>query len=80
MLFPHVVDSERSSLERLPKSRVLAELLPQGLVAYDREIARLQFRLLSKLAQQVECYRLNFGRDVAALPDLVDPVLQGMRA
>lgn len=76
VLFPHVVESERSSLERLSKSRVLAELLPQGLVAYDKEIACHQFRLLSKLAQQVECYRLNFGRDVAALPDLIDPLLQ----
>lgn len=77
ILFPHVVDAEHSSLERLPRSRVLEELLPQGLVAYDKDVARRQFVLLSKLAQQVDCYRLYFGRNVEELPKLIDPLLEG---
>lgn len=76
ILFPHVVDAAASSLERLPRSRVMEELLPQGLVAYDKEIARRQFHVLAKLAQQVDCYRLYFGRDLLALPDLIDPLLE----
>ncbi len=54
-----------------------AELLPQGLVAYDKVVARRQFMLLSKLAQQVDCYRLYFGRNVEELPHLIDPLLEG---
>lgn len=76
ILFPHVVDAPRSTLEPLPRSRVLEELLPQGLFAYDRDIAARQFRVLSKLAQQVRCYRLYFGRDVLALPELITPLLE----
>ncbi|GKS57781.1 hypothetical protein YTPLAS18_13080 [Nitrospira sp.] len=76
ILFPHVVDAERSSLERLPKSQVMQDLLPQGLVAYDRDLAGRQFQVLAKLASQVDCYRLNFGRDVLGLPALIDPLLE----
>lgn len=76
VLFPHVVDADRSWLEPLPQSRVLQELLPQGLVAYDQALSREQFTVLSQLARQVSCYRLNFGRDVEALPQLIDPLLE----
>lgn len=76
VLFPHVVDADKSWLEPLPQSRVLQELLPQGLVAYDQALSREQFIVLSQLARQVSCYRLNFGRDVEALPQLIDPLLE----
>lgn len=76
VLFPHVVDADKSWLEPLPQSRVLQELLPQGLVAYDQALSREQFTVLSQLARQVSCYRLNFGRDVEALPQLIDPLLE----
>lgn len=78
VLFPHVVDEEKSWLEPLPQSRVLQELLPQGLMAYDPELSRQQFAVLSQLARQVSCYRLNFGRDVESLPGLINPLLEGM--
>lgn len=76
ILFPYVVDVPHSTLEPLPRSRVLEELLPQGLFAYDRDMAARQFQVLSKLAQQVRCYRLYFGRDVLALPELITPLLE----
>ncbi len=79
VLFPNVADAAESWLEPLPKSRVLEELLPQGLVAYDNRVASRQFQLLARLAQQVRCYRLHFGRDVTALPALIDPLLAEVR-
>lgn len=80
ILFPHVVDGDVSTLEPLRKSQVLQELLPQGLVAYDKEVTRRQFEVLVKLARQVDCYRLHFGRDVTALPKLIDPLLEAGRS
>ncbi len=76
VLFPNVVDSPRSHLEVLPKSRALEVLLPQTLLVYDRIVASRQFQVLSKLVQQVDCYRLHFGRDVLDLPNVITPLLE----
>jgi len=76
MLFPKVVDAPRSRLERIPKSRAMEILLPQALLVYDPEVARREFQVLAKLAQQVDCYRLHFGRDILDLPELITPLLE----
>jgi hypothetical protein len=79
MLFPHVVHSTHSHLEPLPKSRAMELLLPQALLVYDSEVARREFRVLAKLVQQVDCYRLHFGRDILDLPQLITPLLEQAR-
>ncbi len=79
VLFPNVVDSPRSDLELLPKSRALEALLPQALLVYDREVARREFQVLAKLVQQVDCYRLHFGRNILDLPALISPLLDQAR-
>jgi len=76
VLFPHVVDAPHSHLELLPKSRALEVLLPQALLVYDPEVARREFQILAKLVQQVDCYRLHFGRDILDLPKLITPLLE----
>ncbi len=79
VLFPHVVDSPRSHLELLPKSRALEALLPQALLVYDPEVARREFQVLARLVQQADCYRLHFGRDILDLPKLITPLLEQRR-
>ena len=79
VLFPHVVDAPHSHLELLPKSRALEVLLPQALLVYDPEVARREFQVLAKLVQQVDCYRLHFGRDILDLPKLITPLLEKRR-
>ncbi len=79
VFFPHVVDAPRSELELLPKTRALEALLPQTLLVYDQEAARRQFQVLAKLVQQVDCYRLYFGRDMLDLPKLITPLLEKAR-
>ena len=79
VLFPHVVDAPHSHLELLPKSRALEVLLPQALLVYDPEVARREFQVLAKLVQQVNCYRLHFGRDILDLPKLITPLLEQER-
>jgi hypothetical protein len=76
IIFPHVVNMPHSCLEPLPKSRALEAIMPQGLLVYDQTVARREFQVLSKLVQQVDCYRLHFGRDVFDLPKLVTPLLE----
>lgn len=78
VLFPQVIDAPRSHLERLPKSRALELILPQALLVYDQEVARREFQVLAKLVQQVDCYRLHFGRDILDLPKLITPILEQM--
>lgn len=76
LLFPKVVDQASSWLEPIPKSQALEELLPQGLLVYDRRIARKEFQTLTNLVQQVECFRLHFGRNVTEVSRLIDPILE----
>jgi hypothetical protein len=75
LLFPLVVDAPESRLEPLPKNRALEEIMRQGLLVLDREVAGRQFMTLSRLAEQTPCYRLYFGEDVLDLPRLIDPLL-----
>jgi hypothetical protein len=79
VLFPHIVDAPRSRLELLSKSRALEALLPQALLVYDQDVAKQEFQVLAKLVQQVDCYRLHFGRDILDLPQLITPLLEKRR-
>jgi hypothetical protein len=76
MLFPHVADMPYSCLEPLSKSRALEAMMPQAAFVYDRDIARREFQALSRLVQQVDCYRLHFWHDVLDLPKLITPLLE----
>jgi len=76
VLFPHVADVPHSHLELLSKRRALELLLPQTLLVFDPEVARREFEVLAKLARQVDCYRLHFGRDIFDLPNLLTPLLE----
>jgi hypothetical protein len=76
MLFPDVVDMPYSCLEPLSKGRALEAILPHSACVLDRDSARREFQALSRLVQQVDCYRLHFGQDVQDLPKLITPLLE----
>lgn len=75
LVFPHVVNSPTSHVERVSKRQALEEILPHGLLVYDKTIAKKEFQAWSHLIQKVDSYRLYFGRDVLDLPRLIDPLL-----
>jgi hypothetical protein len=75
ILFPLIIDAPESRLEPLPKNRALEEIMRQGLLVLDREVAHRQFRTFARLAETTPCYRLYFGEDVLALPQLIDSLL-----
>lgn len=76
IILPQVIEGPQSYLEPLPKRQVLEELLPQGLLVFDKEIAQLQFRTLTHLVEQAACYRLYSGENVRELPRIVDTLLE----
>lgn len=76
VLFPHVADVGHSHLELLSKRQALELLLPQALLVFDPEVAGREFQVLAKMVQQVDCYRLHFGRDILDLPNLLTPLLE----
>lgn len=75
IIFPRITDMPKSRVEPLPKSRALEEILPQGLLVFDKEVARKQFQTFSRLVEKAACYRLYFGEDILDLPQLVDHLL-----
>ncbi len=75
LVFPHVIDSPKSYLEPLKKTRALEELLPETLAVFDKKVAKKEFGFLSRLVNQLDCYQLYFGHDVLELPKLVTPLL-----
>ncbi len=76
LVFPQVVDSPKSWVEPLGKSRALEELLPETMDVFDKTIAKLEFSFLSRLVNQLDCYQLYFGHDVLELPNLITPLLE----
>ena len=70
------MDQSTSWLEPISKSQALEELLSQGFLVYNPQVAKEEFQTLTHLAQQVDCYRLHFGRDVLDIPRLIDPLLE----
>jgi hypothetical protein len=75
IVIPEITDGAQSRLEPVPTNRVLDELLVQGLLVLDREIAGRQFETFCRLVDSVDCYRLLFGRDVLELPRVINEVL-----
>ncbi|MGD9850159.1 MAG: hypothetical protein AB7T38_02720 [Nitrospirales bacterium] len=75
LIFPHVVNRATSHVELVSKREALEEILPHGLLVYDKAIARKEFQALSHLIQKVKAYRLFFGRDVLDLHRVIDPLL-----
>lgn len=76
MLFPHIVDLPHSCLEPLSKPGALEALMAQPRVAQEPETVRREFLALSRLVQQVDSYRVHFGRDILELSSQVAPLLE----
>ena len=76
LVFPRIMECDRSVLEPLGKARALEELLPQTLLVLDAALAARQFQSMAALVRETPAYRLYFGEDVAALPQRIDRLLE----
>jgi hypothetical protein len=75
MILPQIVNRPTSHVEPISKRQALEEILPHGLLVYDKMIAQKEFQVLSALIQTVDAYRLFFGKDVLNLHRIIDPLI-----
>ena len=75
ILYPEIIPGAGSRLEEMPKNEAMSAFLPHSLFVMDRKTTERHFDLIYDLIQSTACYRLKFGSDVRALPDLVETLL-----
>jgi len=76
LLFPRVVDEKRSRLRGISKTEAVARLLPHSLLVMDPDVAAKQFHMLCGMVETMDCYELDYGRDVLEVHRLVRDLLQ----
>ncbi len=70
LIFPRVANSDHSLLEPMEQGDALLELAPNVLLTEPRS-SQAHFDILAQLVKETECYRLETGRDLEALPALL---------
>jgi len=64
LLFPKIVDEGKSRLKPLPKIEAVSRLLPHSLLVMDPDVAVRQFHLLCEMVETMDCFELDYGKDV----------------
>ncbi len=75
LLLPNIVDHPVSRLKPMPKIEAVSKLLPHGLLVFDREIAEHHFHLLCQLVEEMDCYQIDFGKDLLEVYKLIEKIL-----
>jgi hypothetical protein len=70
LVFPSVAHAETSVLTPIPQAEALLELVPNVLLTEGRS-TQAHLDVFGALSRQCACYRLETGRDLDALPDLL---------
>jgi hypothetical protein len=77
VFFPQVVAGlSHSELVEVSPTEAVLELLPQAVEGWDKAAIAQNLQLLSKLVQQVPCYRLRLSPQVTELPSLLAAAMQ----
>jgi hypothetical protein len=71
LLFPKVVDEEKSRLHRVPKIEAVSRLLPHSLLVMDPDVAARQFHILCELVETMDCFELDYGKDVLDVHSMI---------
>ena len=75
LLFPNIVDKEISQIRPLPKIEAIQKLLPHSLLVFEEKAAEKQFQFLCQFVEEMDCYRLDFGRDLLEVDRVIEKVL-----
>lgn len=75
LLFPNIVQEEESHLRPLSKAEAVGRFLPHSLLVFDGEIAEKHFHLLCHIVEKVDCYQLDFGKDILHVHKLIEEIL-----
>lgn len=73
VFFPQVVpELAHSELVEIAPKEALLHLIPQAIEGWDKTTIGQSLQLLSRLVEQVPCYRLRLSPHVAELPALIE--------
>jgi len=75
LIFPKIVSEEKSRLHRLSKIEAVSRLLPHSLLVMDPDVAVRQFNVLCELVESVDCFELDYGRDVLDVHRMISQIL-----
>lgn len=75
MVFPQIADSDATTVEPMSRSEALALSLRYGFLFMDRSTTVRHFEILSQLARQAVCYRLQAGRNQEELSEALENLL-----
>jgi len=75
LIFPQIVDRGKSRLHSLPKIEAVSRLLPHSLLVMDPDVAVRQFNVLCELVENVDCFELDYGRDVLDVHRMINQLL-----
>lgn len=75
ILFPEIINDSQSVLDPVSGNYAFDRLIREAKWTRGRGAAKQEFQILSRLVAQSSCYRLLFGQDILALPDLIDPLM-----
>jgi hypothetical protein len=75
LLFPNIVDKEISQIKPLSKIEAIQKLLPHSLLVFEEKAAEKQFQFLCQFVEEMDCYCLDFGRDLLEVDRVIEKVL-----
>jgi hypothetical protein len=75
MIEPETPD--QTQIERLPRPAAVSELLKHSFIldVEDRDRVKLLFQRLVALAEQIDCFTLDYPRDYAKLPSVLTSIM-----
>lgn len=74
LVFPRIINAEKSVLKPMEKDEAFSELVPNILLT-EAHCSQVHLDVLSELVKASECYRLETGRDLHAVPKLLEKVM-----
>jgi hypothetical protein len=75
LLFPNIVGRKVSRLKPITRMEAVERFLPHTLLVFDQQIAEKQFYLLCQLVEEMDCYRLDFGKDLLSVSELIEEIV-----
>lgn len=78
IVFPRISASEKSSLRSINADEALFELVSNVLLT-EKTSSQNHLNMLTELARQTPCYRLEAGRDFDRIPTLLSELLRGVQ-
>lgn len=76
IVFPEISADGKTRFEKISAATAIKELLPHTFIIVDKKIAQEHFELICDLANSVPAYKLYAGRDLAAVAEGIERIIE----